>query len=222
MTISSRRASRVLALCALALPVVACGGGGGGGGGGGNVDLTAVLPILMDNRTGTMTTVPEIFNAASFGGHVALGDDVAFGSDVDTRGFLTFDLAGLPAGAVISSAIVRFGGRVASGNPYAVHGLPLVDHVFMAGTSLTASNFSGNTTTAGIALFPTVTAGAFQQAQFDATGAVREDFEAGRTAASFRVYFAQSPEPNTLDDMVLIEVSTTDAVLRPTVLVTYR
>ena len=221
---SSSRVRRTCAFLALALPLAACGGGSGGGagGGGGNVDLTAVLPIVMDNRTGTMTSVPEIFNVAQYSGHVALGDDFVFGSDYDTRGFLTFDLSSLPPGAVISSAVVHLGAQVHSGNPYAVHGLPLVDHVFMSGPNLTLASFSGNTTTAGIALFPTFTTGAFQQGEFDATAAVRLDFEAGRSTASFRVYFANSPEPNSLDDIVFIEVSTTDALLRPTVVVTYR
>jgi hypothetical protein len=177
---------------------------------------------VLDNRTGTLTTVPEAFNVAAFGGHVALGDDVAYGSDVDTRGILTFSLAGLPPGAVISSAVVRLSAQIASGNPYLVHGLPIVDHVFVVGTDVVAANFSGNSVTNGIALFPTVTGGPFQPAQFDVTGAVREDFEGGRSISSFRVWFASSPEANVVDDLVLIQVSTTDSALRPVVEVTYR
>jgi|GEM_PF-3463033 len=219
MSLSPRGARRLLALFALVLPVAACGGGGGGGG---NLDLTATLPILLDNRTGTLTSVPETFNVAAYGGHVALGDDFAFGSDHDTRGILTFDLAALPPGAVISSAIVRLAARVNSGNPYAVHGLPLVDHVFVTGSDISAANFSGTTITAGHALFPTFTGAAFQQAQFDVTGPVRADFEGGQPDTSFRVYFAQSPEANSQDDIVFIQVSTTDPALRPIVVVTYR
>lgn len=216
---SPRRASGLSALVVLALTVAACGGGGGGDG---NSDLTATLPILLDNRTGTLTSVPEVFNVAAYGGHVALGDDFAFGSDYDTRGILTFDLAALPPGAVISSAIVRLSARVNSGNPYAVHGLPLVDHVFVTGSDISAANFSGNTITAGLELFPTFTGAAFQQAQFDVTGAVRADFEGGQPDTSFRVYFGISPEFNSLDDIVFIQVSTTDPALRPIVVVTYR
>ncbi len=216
---SPRRARGLFAMLALASTLSACGGGGGGGDG--NLDLTATLPILLDNRTGTLTSVPEVFNVAAYGGAVALGDDFVFGSDYDTRGILSFNLAVLPPGAVISSAIVRLSARVSSGNPYAVHGLPLVDHVFVTGSDIAAVNFSGTTVTAGQALFPTFTS-AFLPAEFDVTGPIRDDFEGGKTHSSFRVYFAASPELNSLDDLVLIQVSTTDPALRPIVVVTYR
>ena len=213
-------ACRLVPALALALPLAACGGGGGNGGDPGtqNVDKTIILPVALD-FTGSMRDTGE-YGDTSIDGLVLFGDDVAYGADHEVRGFLSFELAGIPAGAVIKTATIHVDARVRSGNPFGNFGLPVVEWLSM-GPGISTDDFT--TTYTGTAPFSNVTnAAAFQPVSFEVTNQVRDDYLAAHAIASFRARFVGSPVQDNTVAEVAIQVSQIDPAARPYLEVVYR
>jgi hypothetical protein len=87
------------------------------------------------------------FRANNNGGNnsvdIRVGNGAMFGSpaqELVIRGFMSFDLSGIPAGATILSIELRFYQTQVNGNPYGKLGNPLLKHVDY-GSSLNATDF---------------------------------------------------------------------------------
>jgi hypothetical protein len=206
----------MVAAALLALPLAACGGGGGGGG---NGETTLIVPLDYA-FSGSMVSFGPFSDPTA--GILVVGDEFFDTADYEDRCFLSFSLASLPAGADISAAEIRLGGRVATAtNPYVVFGSLLADHLDM-GAGVSGNDFT-DTLASAVAVLPTFPSGtSFTQGSFPITGSVRDDAQNGRPRASFRLRFPGAPVQDGVFARVHVEVSPADPDLRPTLVITYR
>lgn len=207
---------------ALAL-LAACGGGGGGSD---NQDVTVAFPIdlpFTTTITGVTTPTPtgtSLVDTSMLGGTVYVGR----WNNEDARGFLSFALSPLPAGAVVVSATVEVSGRVKSGTPYSTFaGSPTITWVDM-GAAPSFDDF-GNVFGSFLNILPTWSSAPFQPGLVGGsalTAAVSADLQANRPRSSFRLRFNGTTSVVGLDEGVEIQVSQVDPSLRPVLVVTYR
>ena len=202
----------------LAVPLSACGGGGGGNNTPATLDRTIGLPLALA-LTGSMNSIGE-YGDTSISGYVAVGDDYRYGVDMEDRCFLTFDLASMPTGVTITKAEIRLAGRVSYGNPFALLGAPLVDHMNMGG-SVTINDFA-DAIAGSVAIFPQFTnAIGYQPGAFLVTSQVRTDYQNALPVTSFKLRFSAAPFADGQLQLVEFQVSQNDPALRPTLVVTY-
>jgi hypothetical protein len=205
----ARRALAGLIPLLIAAATSGCGGGGGGGDGGN----TIVLPAQFD-RTGFVSSITGAAQASVVEGHET-GDG---GSNDVIRGCVAINLAGVPAGATVESAILRLSVSSLIGNPFPGLGTLNLDHVDL-GPSLDAADFSGGTLTATIATIPPVAQNSFPT--IDVTAAVQADLAAGRASSCFRLWFSAAPSPNGQADLVSFNCRLADADRQPQILLSY-
>jgi hypothetical protein len=154
----------------------ACGGGGGGG-----ADLEVTLPSIAA-LDGIVESDGTVYEEDSYG--IALGD----GSPGDGwRGFVTFDLGPVPAGADVLEATLRILQFGVEGTPYAdLGGAVLVDHVDV-GATLDGGDYDRLAIAENIGTLSTDAT--LEVKSLAVTSAVRADLAAARTRSGFRLRF---------------------------------
>ena len=154
----------------------ACGGGGGGDGG---IEVTLPSIAALD---GIVESGGTVYEQDAYG--IALGDG---GPGNGWRGFVTFDLGPVPAGATVLAATLRLRQFGVYGTPYTkLGGAVLVDHIDV-GTVLDAGDYASPAYTSDIGTLSTN--GALEVKSLAVGPAVQADLDAARTRTAFRLRF---------------------------------
>ncbi|HXF95582.1 MAG TPA: DNRLRE domain-containing protein [Gemmatimonadales bacterium] len=133
-------------------------------------------------------------NGSSSGTQLIVGDLVVSGADRGYRGFYSFDLSAIPAGATITSATLRAYQFNLTGNPYGELGSVIVDHVDYGATLGTLEDYGGGTLAANIGTLSTNAT--FEYKALAVTARVQGDLTAGRPRAQFRLRFSNGDDSN--------------------------
>jgi pSer/pThr/pTyr-binding forkhead associated (FHA) protein len=121
-----------------------------------------------------------------------------------SRGFMSFDLSGIPAGATIQSVELRFYQKQIRGDPYRKLGNLVLDHVYF-GASLDASAY--DTPVLDSAVLAQQTSPDAWYLFSDPTFAawVQSDLGAGRPRHQLRLQFSQETDGDGKEDWITIE-----------------
>jgi len=130
------------------------------------------------------------FSAGSPG---IVGDIESSFPGVGFRGFYSFDISMIPAGAVVISVTLRLYQSSVIGAPYASLGNVVVDHVDY-GASLDGGDYSGGTLTGNIGVLSSSAVPGYKV--LDVTGQVRGDIAGGRTRSQYRLRFSSADIDN--------------------------
>jgi hypothetical protein len=151
------------------------------------------------------------FRANNGGGNSSA--DIRFGNgsmvgspsyELVTRGFMSFDLSGIPASATIKSLELRFFQVQINGNPYGKLGNPLLKHVDY-GSSLESADFNGPEL-ASATLSPKTSSGQWYIITSDTIADwIEQDLSAGRTRFQGRLQFFTETDGDGFQDSVSIE-----------------
>ena len=136
------------------------------------------------------------------------------------RGFVSVNLNSIPAGANVTSAVLRFSASSDSGNPFGDFVTLTVDHVNVV-TSFNATAFDGNVLTRNVVPFPALPAdGTVQTRELDITAELKADLTAGRPISSFRFEFKGAPTQDGQADFITILAIASDDTKQPSAVVT--
>lgn len=128
------------------------------------------------------------FRSSNAGGNSTI--DIRAGRNVNlvTRGFVSFDLSGIPSGATIKKATLRlYQSKIPAGNPYGVGGNLKVDHL-VYGDSLDDADYSAPALSSS---FATLTANAtVEWKDADVTDRVKDDIANARSRSQYRIHFS--------------------------------
>ncbi len=172
---------------------------------------TAVLPAVDITVTLYGQAPLDGFRANNGGGNntvdVRVGNGAFFGSpseELVIRGFMSFDLTGIPATADIKSIQLRFYQVNVTGTPYAKLGNPVMQHVDYGGALdnaaydapvLHSATLSPHT---GSGEWYTITATTI-------TDWIENDLTSGRTRFQFRLQFSTETDGDGLQDTISFE-----------------
>jgi hypothetical protein len=186
---------RTLALpTSLALAAGLLGGCGAGEAIFGPETFTLHAPSSLD---GYVLSTGGVLTSSSLG--IAVGDNTA---NAGRRGFVRFNIAGLPAGAEIESAELRMAQADVTGLPYATLGNVVVDHVDI-GLVLDATDYASAALLANIG---TLSSDVTLTVKFlDVKAEVLADIAAARTTSDFRLRFPVQTDLDALTDSVHFE-----------------
>jgi hypothetical protein len=141
-------------------------------------------------------------------------------ANTSVRGFVSFDLTPLPAGATVTSATLSMYQWVVLGTPYASLGSQLVDHVDF-GATLDSGDFALVALSSG---FDTLSSDATVGPKLlSVTAQVVADLTAARVRSQFRIRFALGTDGDASEDSCSFrraDASTASEV--PTLSVTYQ
>lgn len=120
------------------------------------------------------------------------------------RGFMSFDVSGIPAGATIESVALRFYQKTIQGDPYGKLGNLVLEHVYY-GTSLDDSAY--NTPALGSAMLAVQSSPGSWYVLSDPTitSWVQSNLAAGRIRFQLRLQFRQQTDGDGQEDWVAIE-----------------
>ena len=186
---------RTLALPAsLALAAGLLGGCGAGEAIFGPETFTLHAPSTLD---GYVTSAGTVLSNSTANG-IAVGDNDA---DQGRRGFVRFNIAGLPLGAEIESAELRMAQASITGLPYAL-GNVLVDHVDI-GAGLDATDYAAVALLANVG---TLSSDVVLTVKFlDVKAEILADIAAARTTSDFRLRFPITTDGDGLIDSAHFE-----------------
>ncbi len=137
--------------------------------------LTALTGYVLNDGTVVDSSSPTV------------GDFDQVDSTMRARGFVAFDLSGLPAGVTIKTANLRLYQKSVTGTPYASHGSLVLDHVDL-GSSLDAGDYQSVALDSSFAvLSPDASTGI---KQVNVLQKVRADVAGARTMTHFRLRFS--------------------------------
>lgn len=142
---------------------------------------------VTQTKTLASTAALDGFQASNGGGNT--GIEIRAGRNVNliTRGFVSFDLASIPAGAVIEKATLRLYQTSVTGAPYSVGGSLKVDHLDY-GSTFENADYAATSISSS---FATLTSNAvIEWKDADVTDQVRADLGANRLRSQFRIHFA--------------------------------
>lgn len=154
-------------------------------------------PIATVSATPTTTPVPKSktinsdanldgFRSSNGGGNDSVDIRAGRNTNLVTRGFVTFDLSSLPAGAKVQKATLKLYQTKTIGSPYSVGGNLKLDH-------LTYGDSLGNEDYASAALlssFATLTDSSTNEwKDIVVTQAVKNDTDNARSTSQFRIHF---------------------------------
>ena len=209
---------RTFFLAVLTGSLAACGGGGGGGGPSG---LTVVLPgnAALD---GVVRSSGDVFVDSL---EIVMGDiDFAdpmmmMPAAVGERGFWTFDMDAIPAGATIVSATFTVVPYYTEGAPFTDgHGGVILDHLDY-GSTLEFADFDALALSTDIGTL--CSADTPDPKSLDVSAAVQADLDAGRPHSQFRSRFsAIDTDADGIADRTAFH-SADSPTLRPTLTVVY-
>jgi len=160
----------------LVLGAVAAGCGSSGSSGSAPVTVTLFSDPGLDGTAGTL-------NFSSSAGLPTAGDNGAQAF----QGFVSFDLSTLPPGAVVISATVTVAQVFVFGDPYADHGVVVLDHVDY-GDVLDSSDYGTPSLTADVGVASSDSS--IGATLIEATAEVAADLAAARTRSQFRLRFS--------------------------------
>lgn len=185
----------------------------GGCGGSGSPDpVTVTLVAAFDNLNGRVGST----------GQVDFGDpdvgDQTVGRGL--RGFVSFEIGTLPAGATVESATLILQTYYVGGAPFTKLGSLLVDHV-VYGTVLEAGAYARSPLTAGIGVLASdATLG---PKSVVVTAQLQTDLLAGHAQSQYRLRFPVENNGDTVEDFAdIYGASTAEPERRPRLVVTYR
>ncbi len=151
------------------------------------------------------------FQANNGGGNTAA--DIRFGNgsmvgspsyELVIRGFMSFDLSGIPASATIKSIELRFFQVQVTGNPYGKLGNPLLKHVNY-GSSLENADYNTPELASAI-LSPRTSPGQWYIITSNTIADwIEQDLAAGRTRFQGRLQFSTETDGDGIQDSVSIE-----------------
>jgi len=127
------------------------------------------------------------FQSSNGGGNT--GIEIRSGRNVNliTRGFVSFDISGIPTGKTIDRATLRLYQTSITGNPYGVGGSLKVDHLDY-GSSFENADYNALSLSSS---FGTLTSNAvIEWKDLDVTDRLKNDIAAGRTRSQYRLHFA--------------------------------
>lgn len=146
-------------------------------------------PTLAPLQTKTIPATLSLDGFRSSNGGGNSGVDIRAGRNVNlvTRGFVSFDLSTLPAGAKIEKATLRLYQYNIAGNPYGVGGSLKVDHLDY-GDSLGNEDYSASSLSSSFATLTSNTT--LEWKDVDATDRLKNDRENNRSRSQYRLHFA--------------------------------
>ena len=206
------RRATLTTLLSIALVTTGCGGGGG---------TSPPAPVTV-----TILSTDELDGIVGSGGDFSLTGDVVQAGDSTTnlgyRGFVSFELGVIPAGATVLTATLRLVQKKVTGDPYGSMGPVLLDQVVYGNvleSGAFARSFPQNQA------FATLSTNATLEAKtVDATAPVQGDRASLRTQSQYRLRFAVESDLDTAFDLANFysgnPVNPVD--LRPTLTVTYQ
>lgn len=203
-------------LLSVALVLSGCGGGGGGG-----TPPAALVTIALPSTASLDGYVYSLGHVVDTGDAIVVGDWPNAMGWQGLRGFVSFDLTGIPAGSQVTSARLALTQFAMDGTPFTTLGVVIVDQVvygdqlsagaydlshpsFQAFTVLSSDYLAGPKTTS-------------------VTDAVQAAVDAGDPRAQFRLRFAVADDFDMSVDVALFHSaeSAPTAAEVPTLLVTY-
>lgn len=204
------RLPMLTALLSIPLVVTGCGGGGGDSP---PVTVTIVSTDALDGIVG------------SAGDFSLTGDVVQAGDSVTNlgyRGFVSFDLAGIPDGATVLSATLRLVQEKVSGDPYGSMGPVLVDQVVFG--SVLESGAYGRSFPINQGFATLSTDAVLEAKSVDATAPVQADLASLRTRSQFRLRFAVESDLDAAFDLANFYSGNpvNSPAIVPTLTITYR
>ncbi|MEO8199888.1 MAG: hypothetical protein ABI679_05135 [Gemmatimonadota bacterium] len=170
-------------LTAIAVIVSACGGDiHSGSSNGPSVTIVDTLPGIAALSGIVMSDGSASNSVQPYSGDV---DGTVVGRAV--RGFVSFDLSGIPAGKIIKTANLRMYQLTIAGDPYSNHGPLMLDHVIY-GAGLDAADFDGGTLDSAFATLSLDQAPGIKLV--NVFQKVKADIAAGRTMSQLRMRFS--------------------------------
>jgi hypothetical protein len=155
---------------------------------------------MVVDRTGSMTS-DGFFGSAANNACVHVGDGT---TDMAVKGFVSVDLNSVPAGANVTSAVLRISALSEFGNPFGDFVTLTVDHVNVV-AAIDATAFDGQLIDNDIVPFPALPADGTQETrELDITAELKVDLAAGRPISSFRFEFNQAPTRDGQSDVVCL------------------
>jgi hypothetical protein len=179
------------------------------------VTITVVQPA---DQTATLTSQPGLDGFVANPGGPATNLDISVGDgeisgtppvELVARGFMSFDLSGIPANATIKSVELRFYQVVFDGDPYAKLGTLVLQHMDY-GDSLDGTDFQ-LAELDSLNLTPQTAPGSwYAVSTADLVSWVADDLNAGRSRTQFRLRFTTDADGDGVVDMVRIESGNND------------
>ena len=183
---------------ALGLALAGCGGGGGSSGGApGSIVSPNPPQVLMQTLTsqagldGYVTDSGSVLTDGRFGNLV--GDFDSNGQADGVRAFLSFDLASIPANAIIDRATLRVAQVDVHRDPYPSHGELVVSHTNY-GFTLDAVDYSAVLSFNIGTLFTSAVERGYKE--LDVTRSLRDDFQNTRPRSQYRIEFRTTDTNN--------------------------
>ena len=175
------------------------------------VHVVVVAPAADVTVTLTSQAALDGFRANNGGGNntvdIRAGNGVMFGSpaqELVVRGFMSFDLSGIPATAQVQSIQLRFYQVSVTGTPYAKLGNLLLQHVDY-GSTLNDAAFDTPVLHSAI-LGPHTGAGEWYNITSTTIGDwIESDLAAGRTRTQLRLQFSTETDGDGVQDTVSFE-----------------
>jgi hypothetical protein len=159
------------------------------------VDTLPVVPSL----TGFVTN----HGAVSANTNPTAGDFDQLDTNRIARGFVTFDLSGVPAGVTLKTANMRLYQRTITGDPYLDHGSIVIDHVLL-GPTLDDLDYLATALDTSFAVVAADQSPGIKLVNI--LSAVRADLTGGRASSQFRLRFSvKEGNNNGIDDNVVFK-----------------
>ncbi|MDJ0975575.1 MAG: hypothetical protein QNJ98_14025 [Planctomycetota bacterium] len=203
-----RSVLRPLALTAVFGASIALAGCGGGGGGEEEDDQVVIQQVTIESTAELDGVVfgdnLDVNASSTLPPHVGDGPAQATGGAQRAHGIYSFDLSGLPAGAVIRSAKLRLAVDEVTNNPNAAMALVLVDHVNFG--AIFPQSFGMLTLDTGFAQITDIDVVGAKE--LDVTEQVQDDMDSNRTRSQYRLRGAVDSDFD--DDSDLAKLSDAD------------
>lgn len=159
--------------------------GGCGSGGSRNTPSGDLVSLLAPGVAAEDGVVLSNFTVQTNGVLPPTGDLDEPGSATRARQFLSFDLSGVPAGSIVTSAVIRLDLFVVVGTPFTSLGNVTMDHVDFG--TLDGNDFAARALEEDIGM--AATSEALGPRSIDVTDAVNLDVARGRNRSQFRLRF---------------------------------
>jgi len=140
-------------------------------------------------QTMTLSAASSLDGFQSSNGGGNAGIEIRAGRNVNliTRGFVSFDISGIPTGKTIEEATLRLYQTSVTGNPYGVGSSLKVDHLDY-GSSFENADYSASSLSSS---FGTLTSNAtLEWKDLIVTDRLKADISSGRTRSQYRLHFA--------------------------------
>jgi hypothetical protein len=134
---------------------------------------------------------------------VGNGDEVDPVGELVARGFMSFDVSGIPAGSAIDSVELRFYQKEIQGDPYGKLGNLLLEHVDY-GSSLGDSAYSAPAIASALLDIESDPGAWYIMSDPTILSWVQSNLEAGRSRFQLRLQFRQETDGDRLEDWVAI------------------